>query len=363
MGERPLINILAIRTRYPQWAARSGIAQYLNYLDKASFTVSEQVVSMEDDSSSASKGLLKKLLKRALKFGKPGNAIYDVNDIQAELTALRRCWTEPSMDVIQYLDPEHSLCFLPALLRTPFVGKKRKPALVAMFHQTKSVLKDIMPPRLARKLDHVILMSSEQKAFFENDVDADRMSVILHGIDTEYFKPDHAKRWKNKFICVTVGHWLRDYDVLEMVAASLLDRESIEFHIVSSIQLKHKLKNVFMHRSISDRELLDLYQRADLLFMPFKDATANNAILEGMACGLPILTTDLIATREYAKDAGAFYVKNNDIGEFRQCIIALESDDIQRNQLGERSRVRALELSWPKIAKQYESLYRDLSVR
>ena len=363
MGEGPVINILAIRTRYPQWAARSGIAQYLNYLDKETFIVSEQVVSMGDDGSSASGGPFKRLLKRALKLGKPANAIYDLNDIQAELAALKRYWSEPSLDVIQYLDPEHSLCYLPALLRTPFVGRKRKPALVAMFHQTKSVLKDIMPPRLARNLDHVILMSSEQKAFFENDVDADRISVILHGIDTEYYKPDHAKRRRNKFICVTVGHWLRDYDVLEMVAASLLDRESIELHIVSSVQLKHKLKNVFMHRGISDLELLDLYQQADLLFMPFKDATANNAILEGMACGLPILTTDLIATREYAKDAGAFYVKNNEIDDFRQCIIALASDKDQRNQLGERSRRRALELSWPKIARQYESLYKDLTGR
>jgi glycosyltransferase involved in cell wall biosynthesis len=357
-----LIKILAVRTHYPQWASRSGIAQYLKYLDKRFFTVSEQLVTMGNDTFPVQIKPIKKVLNKILRLKKKKNYIYDLNDFYAELSALRKTWTD-KIDIIQYLDPEHSLHYLPGWLNGPLSIKKDKPVVIAMFHQTTSVLKDIISPKIACNLDHIILMSLEQKEFFSNDVDEKKISVILHGIDTDYYQPDYTKRRYSKFKCITVGHWLRDYDALEMVAESLLDRDFIEFHIVSNVSLKRDLKNIVIHKNISDQELLDLYQQANLLFMPFKDATANNAILEGMACGLPILTTDLIATREYAKDAGAFYVKNNDIDDFRQCIIALASDKDQRNQLGERSRRRALELSWLKIAKQYESLYKDLTGR
>jgi glycosyltransferase involved in cell wall biosynthesis len=314
---------------------------------------------MGDDAFPVQIKPINNVLKKMLRLKKKSNYIYDINDFYAELSVLRKTWTE-KIDIIQYLDPEHSLHYLPGWLKGPLSMKKEKPVVVAMFHQTKSVLKDIISPKIARNLDHIILMSSEQKEFFSNDVDEKKISVILHGIDTDYYQPDYTKRSGNKFKCVTVGHWLRDYDALEMVAASLVDRDFIEFHIVSNVKLKHDLRNIVIHKNISDRELLDLYQQANLLFMPFKDATANNAILEGMACGLPILTTDLIATREYTKDVGAFYVKNNNIEDFRKCLIALASDTDRSNQLGERSRRRALELSWPTITRRYESLYRGL---
>ena len=260
---------------------------------------------MGDDTFPVQIKLIKKVLKKILNLKKKKNYIYDLNDFYAELSVLRKTWVE-KIDVIQYLDPEHSLHYLPGLLKSSLSTKKEKPAVVAMFHQSESVLKDIISPEIVRNLDHIILMSSEQREFFSNDVDEDKISVILHGIDTDYYQPDYAKRKKETLEVCYVGHCLGDYDALEMVAASLLDRESIEFHIVSSVQLKHKLKNVFIHRSISDPELLDLYQQANLLFMPFKDATANNAILEGMACGLPVLTTDLVATQGICTECRRF---------------------------------------------------------
>lgn len=357
-----MINILAIRIRYPQWAARSGIAQYLKYLDKRFFTVSEQLVTMGNDTFPVQIKPIKKMIKIFLRLKKNKNYIYDLNDFYAELSALRKTWTD-KIDIIQYLDPEHSLQYLPGWLNGPLSIKKDKPVVIAMFHQTKSVLKDIISPKIARNLDHIILMSSEQKEFFSNDVEEKKISVILHGIDTDYYQPDYTKRRYSKFKCITVGHWLRDYDALEMVAESLLDRDFIEFHIVSNVSLKRDLKNIVIHKNISDQELLDLYQQANLLFMPFKDATANNAILEGMACGLPILTTDLIATREYVKDADAFFVRNNSIDKFRRHIIAVARDSEKNRLYGEQSRRRALELSWPNITKQYAELYSDLTER
>jgi glycosyltransferase involved in cell wall biosynthesis len=109
--------------------------------------------------------------------------------------------------------------------------------------------------------------------------------------------------------------------------------------------------------NISDEELLKLYRQTNLLFMPLKDATANNAVLEGIACGLPVLTTDLVSTREYLDHTDAVFVKNNEEDAFRTHILDLARDRDKCARYGESSRRRALDLSWPNVAKQYEKLY------
>jgi glycosyltransferase involved in cell wall biosynthesis len=218
----------------------------------------------------------------------------------------------------------------------------------------------VLSPKVVRYLDHVILMSSEQKDFFAGKYPDEEISVILHGIDTDYYRPAPGEKDENVFKCVTVGQWLRDYETLQNVAESLQDHPSIEFHVVSSVNLGKNLRNVIVHRNISDDALLNLYQRAALLFMPLKDATANNAIMEGMACGLPVLTSDLPSTREYLKNSAALLVSHSDVDIFRNHILDLAHNREKCIAYGESSRQWALELSWPLTAKKYETLYLHL---
>lgn len=355
LNKSTVINILTIRTHYPQWAARSGIHQYLNYLNKDMFEVTEKLVPMGDDRFPIKKNRVRESIKRTLKKYSHNN-IYELNDFMAELSSVRFALSHGA-DIIQYFDSEHTMGFLPGFLKKSFLGKRR-PFVIGMFHQPKGVLKDLVSPEITLYLDHVILMSSEQKGFFAGKFPDDRISVILHGIDTDYYRPDASKK-KNpaKFRCITVGNWLRDYETVREVAESLQKHPSIEFHIVSDINLKDKLGNIFIHKNICDEELLRLYQGADLLFMPLKDSTANNAILEGIACGLPVLTTDLPAAREYLLNTDAVFVKNNERDLFRKHILDFAEHREKKAWYGERSRERALKLTWPIVADNYAQLY------
>ena len=57
------------------------------------------------------------------------------------------------------------------------------------------------------------------------------------------------------------------------------------------------LPNVRVLSGLSDLALAETFRQADVLFLPLQDATANNARLEGLASGLPVVTTDLPAVR------------------------------------------------------------------
>jgi glycosyltransferase involved in cell wall biosynthesis len=65
-----------------------------------------------------------------------------------------------------------------------------------------------------------------------------------------------------------------------------------------------RFDNVHTHRGIDDDTLAELYRNADVLLLPLTDSTANNALLEGMASGLPLVATDLPAVRAYLPEGG-----------------------------------------------------------
>jgi glycosyltransferase involved in cell wall biosynthesis len=117
---------------------------------------------------------------------------------------------------------------------------------------------------------------------------------------------------------------------------------------------------VLVHRDIDDQALRRTYQQADVLFLPLLDATANNALLEGMACGLPVVSTDLPAVRAYVGDGGALLVPAGSVDGYAQALLALQADPARRRALAQGARRRAEELDWSVVAQSYADLYREL---
>jgi glycosyltransferase involved in cell wall biosynthesis len=114
--------------------------------------------------------------------------------------------------------------------------------------------------------------------------------------------------------------------------------------------------NVHIHRGIDDGVLADLYRSADVLLLPLIDSTANNALLEGMASGLPVVATDLPALRAYLPEGGAF-VQDNSVEGFVRSLQWLRQDISLRRAMGRSARARAEELAWQRVVRQYEALY------
>lgn len=118
--------------------------------------------------------------------------------------------------------------------------------------------------------------------------------------------------------------------------------------------------NVRHHRHVSDEQLLALYQGADVLLLPVLDATANNALLEGIACGLPVISTSHPAVRTYLPGNEAILVDHNAVEALRAAIFELRDDAGGRALRALASRRRAEELAWPRVAPQFDGIYQDV---
>jgi len=265
---------------------------------------------------------------------------------------------------LHYLYPEHGY----------FNGSRRKKKdqrILFSCHLPKSKLEEVkgrLKPFMEglRCADGIILMSPEDRDYYASMAPQAHVTFIPHGIDVHYFSPGTARTPADEgnFRVLTVGNMMRDFPRLAAVIRRAADeRSSIEFHVVANAGTLNKLRNlvgenawpmVRPHHGISDEALRDLYRGCDILFLPLISATANNALLEAMAVGLPIFVSDLPACRSYAKDCAIYFPTDLDEVDLLGALGKFSADRGQLAEMAGKARSLAKEeLSWEVIVGRH----------
>lgn len=100
---------------------------------------------------------------------------------------------------------------------------------------------------------------------------------------------------------------------------------------------------------VGDSELAHLMQGALAFVYPSLYEGFGLPVLEAMAQGIPVLTSDVGATREIANGA-ALLVDPASIDSIRQGLVRLLNDDALRVELSNRGIARAADFSWERTA-------------
>jgi glycosyltransferase involved in cell wall biosynthesis len=254
---------------------------------------------------------------------------------------------------------------------TPMWQHKNK-KVVATYHYPPSRLDERVNHAVLDHLDAVILMSESQRGWFERYLPADKIHVIPHHVDTDFFMPSSRTIAVDKrFSIISVGGTLRDMKMLLEVIQhlnELVGQDSIEFNLLIPRYEREPFKdfvNVNLLDNISDEELRELYQNSSLGFMSLIDCTANNAVLEMMACGIPVACTACGGITDYLKEEGALLLhKQQTIAEIASDIKELLDRPEKRKEMGEFNRQYALNnLSLEVIANRLGAFYREISAR
>ena len=329
-ADRP-IQVRLEHTLYRHWGGRSGYPRFIDYLDPVHFRATKHGAADNDEECPLwlrpmRPWLVRSLRRRRMKW-------YKLSDLNAELDALCECLLG-KVDVIHFLDGEHSGQFLPHLLRLVSSGVRT----VATFHQPPNLLENILRPRTAALLRSYRANVSVAAAVFRriNVARQDfsnparrRYRLLSSGLRKERLGP---------LRCITVGQWLRDWRVFRSVAQRM---PSIEFHVVTGHETgAEDLPNVYRHQGLDDEALASLYRASDILFLPLQDSTANNSLLEGIASGLLTITTDLTSTRSYLSGDEAILTP---VGDADASIVALErlmADFVLRHRMATLAQFR-----------------------
>ena len=193
--------------------------------------------------------------------------------------------------------------------------------IVATFHQPAEMLeREIMRGDLRGRigrLTHVftrnrfarlaaaIVTEENQKRVLSKVMPAGRIHVIPLGVHLARFREAY-QRFQQKqqalddAAILTVGNWLRDWDFLRETAMCAAEAHPHwHFHVVNrefDVRVKElltPLSNVTLHEALSDDALKQRLYTSRVLYIPVTAASGNNALLEAMAMGLPVVMTNV----------------------------------------------------------------------
>lgn len=111
--------------------------------------------------------------------------------------------------------------------------------------------------------------------------------------------------------------------------------------------------------TVSFPTLLQLYSAALALLHPSLCEGFGNPVAEAMACGCPVITSNLSAMPEVAGGA-ALLVNPNDTDNIAAALMRIASDEALVSDLSAKGLARAKELSWESFAKANLDIYRKV---
>jgi glycosyltransferase involved in cell wall biosynthesis len=343
------LQLVTLRMRHH--AAASGYHRLTDALPAA-------VISGRRPSSLVNRSIIK-LLHTAT--ARSGSLWYNRVSLAGELETAGR-WLRTRNQIFHILYGENSYRYLGALKSFAARGNR----LLATYHTPTWRMRELISNTdHIKRLDAAVVVSTTQRGYFEDLLGRDRVFFVPHGIDTEFFvpaPPAEVRQRTFRFVCV--GNHLRDFATLAAAAEILWQRDrSIEIAVVAdphNLGALAGLPNVRILSRIDDLRLRALYQQANALLLPLVDATANNSLLEGMACGLPVISTDLGGVRDYICGSDCVLTRKGDAVALAAAAQQARDGSLDLEAMSSASRRAAERLSWPRVAQAMQRVYRTV---
>lgn len=289
-----------------------------------------------------------------------GSVWYQREALYSELLAAK-AWISQSNQIFHFLYGENCFRYLGWLRQI-----RKGNFIITTYHTPpEKFLRVVRDHEHLKYLDAIVTVSSIQSRFFAELVGAEKVFFVPHGIDIHYYTPGERAQDHDDIVrLIFVGTHLRDFKTLA-ATARILNRWAEPFQLnVITLQKYHSLfqgiDNVRVHSGISDEDLLKLYQVSDICVMPLLDCTANNSLLEALACGLPVICTDLTGARDYLDQSCCLFTPKGNAEALAEAIRYLRKEEELRHLMSDASRNLAGTYSWEKIAAQTQAVYEKI---
>jgi glycosyltransferase involved in cell wall biosynthesis len=233
----------------------------------------------------------------------------------------------------------------------------------------------------ARHARHIIVPSSRiadnLTRFFGTP--AARMSVVPHGVADEFSAPvDEAQVAALRERLGITGRFI-------LFVGSLNDRKNaitlLRAYAALPAEMREEWQLVIVGPGGSDEELVrafvreqglagrallagyvepgplaELYKVADVFALPSLCESFGLPIIEAMAAGVPVLTTNVTSIPEVAGDA-ALLLPPTDVAAWTQALRRVLTEEALRRDLRARGYARARLYSWPESARRHVEIF------
>jgi len=201
------------------------------------------------------------------------------------------------------------------------------------------------------------------------------MTVIPNGIDTDTFSPSAPPQVSHPVRLLTVCRLISRKRIDILINALVRLREmgvDARLDIAGQGNLLAPLQQLGRDLGVADKinflarvpseNMPELYRSSDIFLMSSAHEGMSNAMLEAMASGLPIITTQCEGVQELITDNGVVVEEATDKA-IAAAIAQLAKDPQTYQSMCAAARQHALTFSWRGVAEQYVALYRSIIER
>ena len=269
-------------------------------------------------------------------------------------------------------------------LRLPYIVSLRGsdvPYYSARFALADRLIFSRLSCRIWADAGAVVANSEDLKNLAGRTAPEQNIQIIPNGVDTERFHPgagaevnesvQHGASAGNDsaptFRALTVGR-LIPRKRIDLMLRALTQVRAVTLTVVGSGPEERALRELARELDVAvdflgarpAEELPALYRRHDLYISAAEHEGMSNSLLEALASGLPIITTDTGGARSLIAGNGEIVSRATpaDLGRAVESICT--TDPATRAAMSRRSREIALQYSWSEVAQQYLKLYRQV---
>ncbi|MBW2968464.1 glycosyltransferase family 4 protein [Candidatus Woesearchaeota archaeon] len=220
--------------------------------------------------------------------------------------------------------------------------------------------------RIWQMADTLVVNSKGLKDLMKKSESSRNIKIITNGVDIKEFCSSITRRKSKDIICVArlerrkgIEYLIKAMPKLPKytltIAGAGPDRERLE-----AISSELATRNITFAGSVNHDKLPQLLSEHKVFVLPSLAEGMPNVVLEAMACGLPVVMTDVGGHHELIHGNG-YVIRQKSPNQIASRISKILSDDLLRKKMGEKSKETAKKgFTWKKVADQYMSEYLKL---
>lgn len=231
-----------------------------------------------------------------------------------------------------------------------------------------------------RKAVKIIAVSNTTKKDLMNylKLPSEKIAVVYEGVDHDTFKPvkrrlidepyilyvgsEHPRKNLTRILAafkkVKQDPRFKDLKLVKVGEAGGREADFRSMTLKAIERLKLKDDVIFVGK-VAKEDLPAYYSHAECFVMPSLYEGFGLPLLEAMACGCPVITSNISAPPEVTADA-ALHVNPRCVEDIASAIISVLSNDELRCELKIKGLKRAKEFSWEKTAKETFKVYKEV---
>lgn len=241
--------------------------------------------------------------------------------------------------------------------------KYKKPSYIAYGESTDWSIENYGLAKIKKEVNHIsgfvaVSTNNRNKLIEFGLANTANVKVFVNGYNAKLFYPRDRLEARKKygikddeFVVSFVGQFSERKGVFRLNQAISQMDEKIKVIYAGKGNEKPQGKHVLYADTVLPQQMPEFLSASDVFVLPTKNEGCSNAILEAIACGLPVISSDCPFNYDILDDSNAVLIDPDSIEEIKMAIEYVRRDSDLREKMSASSIKKREFLSIDKRAK------------